>query len=311
MLGHKDFSYLFRNIDFIDTQVKIPQFLEKKLNAQQKLIIVDETHQETGSFKVRGALYAVNHTQITSNRKNIHINVASTGNFGIGIAYACKTFNLSCTVYTPKSISLKKQMTLLNLGAVVRSEFKTYEEAKSHAIYDSNTLEDQSKYIDGASEETFTGNLSLIRQIDRQYNLNYLDTVLVPFGTGSLYIPTLLYSSILQKNFDVVAIEPKLANKYQRQNSRFHYPAKFSRQTIASGANVRKMPELTAEILRFFDPKVFSVSEKQIKKAMNMLHEEFNINSEAAGSLGLALHLNQRNNIKSNRIFCIVTGGNK
>jgi threonine dehydratase len=310
MLGHNDFSFLFRNIDFIDAQVKIPFFLEKNLSPQQKLIIVDETDQETGSFKVRGALYAVNHIRIKSPRENIHINVASTGNFGIGIAYACKKFNLSCTVYTPKSISLNKQNAILKLDAAVRGGFKSYEEAKSVAINESNTFDDRSKFIDGASEDTFTGNLSLIRQIDRKYNLNHSDTVLVPFGTGSLYAPILLYSTVLQKNFNVFAIEPKLANKYQKRNSKLHYPNKFRRQTIASGANVNKIPKLTSEVLSFFDPKVYSVSEKQIKKAMIILQEEFRINAEAAGGLGFALLLNQGDKIKSNRIFCIVTGGN-
>jgi threonine dehydratase len=311
MPGYNKFSYLFRDTSFIESELKLPIYYNKNIVMQQEVIIVDETNQETGSFKVRGALYAVNEVRVANRTNNIHINVASSGNFGIGVAFACKKFNIPCTIYLPSYTPTSKLDALTELGANIRNQFKSYETAKYAAIFETNKASEKFKFIDGASNDTFTGNMSLIRQIDRKFNLSNSDSVIVPFGIGSLYIPVLIYSKSLQKNFNVLAIEPKLANKYQRSKKTIKMPKIFHRRTIASGADVSKLPEITTDILNQFEPKVFSVSDKQTRKAMAILETDYGVLSEAAGSLAFAFSLNKNTILNSKRIFYIVTGGNR
>ena len=311
MPGDNRFSYLFRDTSFIESELEVPIYYDKNNTTQQEVIIVDETNQETGSFKVRGALYAVNEVKLANKNNNIHINVASSGNFGIGVAFACKKFNIPCTIYLPSYTPTSKLEALAELEANVQNHFKSYETAKSAAIYETNKASEKFKFIDGASKDTFTGNISLIRQIDRRFNLNNSDSIIVPFGIGSLYVPVLVYSKSLQKNFNVLAIEPKLANKYQRSKKTIKLPRMFHGRTIASGADVSKLPEITTDILNQFEPKVFSVPDKQIRKAMEILETDYKILAEAAGSLAFAFSLNKNTVLNSKRVFYIVTGGNR
>jgi threonine dehydratase len=310
MPGFSNLPNLLRDTSFIESQLKLPTFHSKIIKKTQQIVIVDETTQETGSFKVRGALYAVNQVRLENNLDETHVIVASSGNFGIGIAFACKKFGIPCTIYLPKYTSIRKIQKLEELGANIKNEFKSYETAKASAIFDSSVKGSIFKFIDGASIETFIGNMSLIKQIDREFNLNALDCIVVPFGIGSLYIPILVYGKLLRKNFKVIAVEPKLANKYQRSKRIIKIPKFLTRRTIASGADVSELPKISFEILDQFEPKVFSTPDKLIRKAMGILEKDYRIQSEAAGSLAFAYSLTKRNDTCFQRIFYIVTGGN-
>ena len=63
-----------------------------------------ESLQPTGSFKVRGALAAVD----ASRRDDPHgaVITASAGNHGLGVAYASSVLGVSATVVVPKNASI-------------------------------------------------------------------------------------------------------------------------------------------------------------------------------------------------------------
>jgi threonine dehydratase len=310
MLGYDIFSFASQDTSYIESKLNLPRFHEGKLSIDQKIVIVDETNQVTGSFKVRGALYAIYRIRQMQNVKNIRITAASSGNFGLGVAHVCNEYGIPCTIYLPKNTPTVKKNYLTNLGAIIRDEFDSYDSAKKSAIHESKLVEETHKFIDGACIDTFAGNTSLIKQIDQKYNLNDSDLVVVPFGIGSLYLPTLVYSEVSKKKFSVVAIEPKLANKFSRKNQVMNFPNILFRRTIASGADVKSLPPLTSSLLDLFNPKVYSVKEKQIRRALMDLYFNFGIKAEGAGGLSYAYALKQKSFSNSKRVICIVTGGN-
>src|SRR6185369_8532065 len=88
-----------------------------------------ETDLPTGSFKPRGALYAL--------MKNLELRplkgvvAASTGNHGAAVAYAARLSQLPATIFLPTSPNPIKRARIVSLGATVKEV-----EAISQALSD-------------------------------------------------------------------------------------------------------------------------------------------------------------------------------
>jgi threonine dehydratase len=74
-----------------------------------------ENLQRTGSFKVRGALNTV--MSLTPEERGRGLICASSGNHGLGLAYAATRFGVRCIVVLPESPNPLKRSLLKRLGA--------------------------------------------------------------------------------------------------------------------------------------------------------------------------------------------------
>src|SRR6266568_2365970 len=88
-----------------------------------------ESHQITGSFKVRGALNSVLNLKSSTHK----IIAASSGNHGIGVAYSAQQFNVPCTVVMPITTNKAKVDKVIRYGGNVVFSGKCYDEAVSYA----------------------------------------------------------------------------------------------------------------------------------------------------------------------------------
>src|SRR5262245_53592268 len=76
-----------------------------------------ETDLPTGSFKPRGALYAL---MKNLERRSIKgVVAASTGNHGAAVAYAARLAKLPATIFLPESPNPIKRARIISLGATV------------------------------------------------------------------------------------------------------------------------------------------------------------------------------------------------
>ena len=64
-----------------------------------EVYVKHENHQPLGSFKLRGALNVISQLPVAEKRGGVV--VASTGNFGQGIAYAAGVFDVEANVVVP------------------------------------------------------------------------------------------------------------------------------------------------------------------------------------------------------------------
>ena len=124
----------------LDAIENAAQFLESKLRrtplehspALSQILGVPvylklEFLQVTGSFKYRGALYAV--SRLSPEKKQRGIATCSAGNHGIALAYASAQAGIPCTVFVTKNIDEAKFKKLLALGVQVeRSPYIGYDE---------------------------------------------------------------------------------------------------------------------------------------------------------------------------------------
>jgi threonine dehydratase len=91
-----------------------------------------ESLQPTGSFKVRGALAAIDaaHRADPSGA----VITASAGNHGLGIAYASKVLGVRATVVVPANASRAKVKKLRDYDIELIQHGSSYDDAQAHAI---------------------------------------------------------------------------------------------------------------------------------------------------------------------------------
>ena len=87
-----------------------------------------ESLQLTGSFKIRGALFAIS-------KLRRDVTTCSAGNHGKAVAYAAKEAGIRAVICVPRSVDRAKLEGMIGLGADVRvSEFDGYDDTQDWAL---------------------------------------------------------------------------------------------------------------------------------------------------------------------------------
>lgn len=91
-----------------------------------------ESLQPTGSFKVRGALSAID----AARREDPHgaVITSSAGNHGLGIAHASSVLGVRATVVVPENASVVKVKKLLQYDIELIQFGSSYDDAQAHAL---------------------------------------------------------------------------------------------------------------------------------------------------------------------------------
>ena len=93
-----------------------------------------ESLQLTGSFKIRGAYFAM--SRLTEAERRAGVITCSAGNHGLAVAYVAKELGIDAEIHVPRSVDGAKLRGIQALGArVVRSEFDGFDDtdALAHA----------------------------------------------------------------------------------------------------------------------------------------------------------------------------------
>src|SRR5689334_14303415 len=100
---------------FAPTRLIAAPFLSQRMGKNVYLKL--ETELPTGSFKVRGAFYALAERM---NKGNVREVVASsTGNHGAAVAYAAKEFGIAAKIFLPANCNPVKRGRIAGLGASI------------------------------------------------------------------------------------------------------------------------------------------------------------------------------------------------
>src|SRR5262245_3782118 len=86
-------------------------------DSKQKVYLKLETELPTGSFKVRGALYALH---VNMKRRAVaEVIASSTGNHGAAVAYAAKLLGVKARIFLPENSNPVKKDNIGRLGAEI------------------------------------------------------------------------------------------------------------------------------------------------------------------------------------------------
>ncbi|MFT5142936.1 MAG: threonine dehydratase [Rhodothermales bacterium] len=138
--------------------------------------------QVTGSFKIRGAYFALARLNQAGVRTAA---TCSAGNHGVGMAYAARALGMRVQIYVPREVDPAKVMLLESLGAdVVKSALDGFDETELWAM--DQISRDGLPFVSAYDDEVvLAGNGgTLMREMRRQ--VPGLHTVVVPVGGGGM-----------------------------------------------------------------------------------------------------------------------------
>lgn len=158
-----------------------PQFELDALNEVlgMRLVLKVETLNPIRSFKGRGTDYFVRGLPQASPA----LVCASAGNFGQGMAYACRKWGLALTVFAAETANPFKLERMRRLGATVKLEGQDFDAAKEAAKVYARTR-DFIFVEDGLEVEIAEGAGTIGLELTH-YPVPF-DAVLVPLGNGAL-----------------------------------------------------------------------------------------------------------------------------
>ncbi len=147
------------------------------------LLLKCEHRQHTGSFKVRGALSAL--LAAGPERRERGVVTASSGNHGLGVAFALRALGGTGVVFVPEGASPVKVAAIERLGAQVRYAGTHTDQAEAAARQFAG--EQDRDYISPYNDpDVIAGQGSIGAEIVEQAGDQGLDAVVVAVGGGGL-----------------------------------------------------------------------------------------------------------------------------
>lgn len=264
-----------------------------------------ENEQVTGSFKVRGALNRL----MTLTREQIERGVitASTGNHGLGVAFAARQLGIKARVVFPTEASSEKLQKMKDAGVEVIQEVD-YTEIEPHArkLARNQDLTYVSPYNDpeiiaGAG----TVGLEILEQVD------YIDAVVVPIGGGGLIsgIATAIKAKLPE--IQIIGVQSEVSPEVYESWRVGHWIEAEESTSLAQGLmGGVEADSITLDIIQKLVDNIVLVRESSILKAIRHLYELESLIIEGAGAASVAALLEMGPTISGKNVVAVVSGGN-
>src|SRR5260221_4300827 len=134
-------------------QTRLVRAPSLEANSKQKVFLKLESEMPTGSFKVRGAIYALGvHEQGGGVRKVV---ASSTGNHGAAVAYAAQLLGWKARIFLPEKNNQVKRKNIERLGAAIE-EKGTLDLAGAFAAASADAQRNGALFLYGATVEGLT-----------------------------------------------------------------------------------------------------------------------------------------------------------
>jgi threonine dehydratase len=278
-------------------------FLSRLTGAQVYLKL--ENLQNTGSFKIRGALNKL--STLSPEERGGGVIAASAGNHAQGVARAALQLGIHATIVMPESTPITKVEATKFAGAEVILRGETFDDAmsvaRSLAIERGLTMVhpfDDAAVIAGQG----TIGLELLQQLPE------LGAVVVPVGGGGLISGIAVALKSLRPALRVIGVEADQAA-----------PAVLSRQagrvmelgaikTIADGIAVKRVGDLTFALMQQYVDDLVTVSDEDIAAAILIYMERIRVVVEGAGAASLAALVSHKVQLDGVCTGVVVSGGN-
>jgi threonine dehydratase len=244
-----------------------------------------EHHQITGSFKLRGATFAVH--RLTAAQRAKGVVGVSTGNHGRGLAQAAKDAGLRCVVCMSSLVPKNKVEAIRALGADVRIVGASQDEAQVEVdrlvAEDGLTLLppfDHPHVIAGQG----TLGVEIVEELPR------VDTLIVPLSGGGLIAGVALAAKTLRPSLRVIGVTMERgAAMYESLKAGHPVPVE-ERPSLADalGGGIGLDNRYTFPMVRDLVDGVHLVSEGQIGDGIRHAYWQEKQVIEGSGAAGIA-----------------------
>jgi len=264
-----------------------------------------ETELPTGSFKVRGAFWAL--AQRMKRGPIQEVVACSTGNHGAAVAFAAKRFGFAARIFLPANCNPVKRGRIAGLGAAIvesggsdcASAFLLAAEyAKQPGVYFLN---------DATDEDLPAGPGTISCEILEQ--LPETSAILVPMGDTALIRGIAAAAKQIAPRVKIIGVQAEQAPSYYLSWKEGKVVGTETCDTIADGLATRT-PEAAnvADVRRLVDDVVL-VSEEQMLRAIETLLMEEHVLAEPAGAASAAALLKGSAGF-GDHVVLVVSGAN-
>jgi threonine dehydratase len=264
-----------------------------------------ESELPTGSFKVRGALYALNAEM--GQRTVPEVVASSTGNHGAAVAYAGKILNVPVTIFLPRDSNPTKRRRIREQGAEIvehgRDISEAFDAASAYADRTGAFL-----LSDATNSDVPIGTATIAIEIVEQ--LPDVDEIWAPMGDTALIRGVAAAAKHLRPGVRVIGVQAERAPSYYLSWKRGVVVTTKSCDTIADGLATRIPIQENVTAIRKLVDGVNLVTEAQLLSAVEHLYVNEQIVAEPAGAATTAAWLATSRHTPNARVVLLVTGSN-
>jgi len=244
-----------------------------------RVLLKAENLQLTGSFKARGATFAV--LRLPPERLRSGVVAASAGNHAQALAFAARAAGTSATLVMPAGAPLAKIAAVEQYGGEVRLVEGSYEDAgeaaRALSEREGKTLVHAFDHPDVVAGQGSVG-------VEIAADAPDLALAVVPLGGGGLASGTAIALKGARPGVRVVGVQAEACAPYAAGRP---VGARVP-NTICDGIAVKRPGDLTLPLVERFVDEVVTVSDDEVAQAMVLLLERSKLVVEGAGAAGVA-----------------------
>ena len=262
-----------------------------------------ENFQKTGSFKIRGASYAV--FSLTDEEAKQGVACQSSGNHGGAVACAASLKGVHADVVMAKSVSKAKihNVKTYNGNMIFCDKMSERDGLFLEVLkkYNRVSIHPYDNYSVIAGQGTI--GLELCGQLDS------FDAVVVPIGGGGLISGISIALKGLGSQATIIGTEPKnVDDTYLMFQAIKRIPMEH-RESVADGL-MASVGECTLPIIQKNVDDIILATEEEIFETTRLIWEQMKIIVEPSCALTLASVIANKERFKGQKVVLILSGGN-
>jgi threonine dehydratase len=269
------------------------------------LLVKHENVQPTGSFKVRNGLATV--TALDAAQREAGVVGATTGNHGLGLAFAGRQLDVPITICVPVGNNPEKNAALRAWGATVIEEGADYDEAVAVA---QRLVETEGRTLAHSTNNpnVLAGAATMSLEMFEQGP--DLDTLIIAIGGGSQAVGAITVARAMRPSLRVIGVQAAGASALH-DGWHAREPRRTERaDTFAEGVATRSTYELTFPTLLDGLADCITVTDAEIADAVRLIISATHQLVEGAGAMGVAAAIKLAPALEGQRVGVVFCGAN-
>jgi len=263
-----------------------------------------ENQQNTGSFKLRGAMNSLLALSLDSDKKNFV--TASSGNHGAAFAYGISKLKLSGMIFIPENASPVKIEALKKDKVEIKQYGNDCVQAEIYAR--KYAEENNSTFISPYNDlNVIAGQGTIGVELDNQ--IDDIDYVLVPIGGGGLISGIAGYLKHKSGKIKIIGCQPSNSPVMYESIKAGKIVEYESLPTLSDGtAGGLENNSITFEYCQKYVDDYILLSEEEIKEALKFMYKEHEMIVEGAAALSVAAFIKEKPKFAGSKIVLLITG---
>jgi threonine dehydratase len=280
-----------------------------KQKSDRRLYLKPENLQPIGSFKLRGAYNKI--ASLPREALKHGVITYSSGNHAQGVAYAARALGVKAVIVMPRNAPAVKREATLALGAeiILVGPASSERQAKAEELAAAHGYVIVPPYND---EMIIAGQGTMGLEILE--DLPEVETVIAPVGGGGMLSGIATAIKLSRPGVKVIGAEPELAADAQasfRSGKIVHSTGEEATRTLADGLRTQSIGDINFEHIRHYVDDIVTVSEHEIREAMQLLANDPKTLAEPSGAVAVAAFLFHQDQLPETMVnVAVISGGN-